>query len=473
MAKRRKLENLDIDEVSIVDKGANRRKFMFIKRDADGEEHILLKAETTIVIKSDGTSKGTTMSINGMAVDRLHELGFGFYDAEPDNEDSSTPVMLRYVTSNKNANPAGFKGTKTFVLAKADEDERIDDVEAQVNKANPLKAEFTTDGTRAGTRLVINGEEHTDLWEAHVSFSPRWDAKKSEQSKTKVETNVGWTKVAEADGIRRFISLSIRKAKWTAAQINDLPDGSFLYVEAGGEKDEEGKTKPRTLRHFPVKDANGKVDLPHLRNAIARIPQADIDEGKKKSLQDKARKMLATTKKFDARDLATITEFLGEGAEIGDLTDEQAATLAKCADVLLDYNKIAPADAREAIQELALMAAAAPPAKPTTESEEDEPVEVKKEETPKAEAKPETKANEGVDIDALAAKLLPELTQKVTDALIAAMPKPEPKPAEPEPKPAAEEPKVETKDGDEVVDVDLEALAEQVANGIAGDGGGT
>ena len=61
---------------------------------------------------------------------------------------------------------------------------------------------------------------------------------------------------------------------WTTAYVNDLPDSSFLYIGPGGSKDSEGKTTPRSLRYFPVKDANGKIDLPHLRNALARIPQA-------------------------------------------------------------------------------------------------------------------------------------------------------------------------------------------------------
>ena len=72
----------------------------------------------------------------------------------------------------------------------------------------------------------------------------------------------------------------ITKAEWTRAFINDLPDSSFLFIAAGGDKDGEGKTEPRTLRKFPYKDSTGKVDLPHLRNAIARIPQSnDVKEG--------------------------------------------------------------------------------------------------------------------------------------------------------------------------------------------------
>jgi hypothetical protein len=68
----------------------------------------------------------------------------------------------------------------------------------------------------------------------------------------------------------------VAKAVWSAAYINTLPDSSFLHIESGGKKDEDGKTVPRSLRHFPYKDDKGKIDLPHLRNAVARIPQAKI-----------------------------------------------------------------------------------------------------------------------------------------------------------------------------------------------------
>lgn len=74
--------------------------------------------------------------------------------------------------------------------------------------------------------------------------------------------------------IKETIWPSDEKAVWTAAFINDLPDSSFAYIEPGGKKDPQGRTVPRSLRHFPFKDASGKVDLPHLRNALARAPQS-------------------------------------------------------------------------------------------------------------------------------------------------------------------------------------------------------
>lgn len=81
-------------------------------------------------------------------------------------------------------------------------------------------------------------------------------------------------------------------AVWTTAYINNLPDSAFLYVESGGKKDSEGKTVPRTLRHLPYKDANGKIDLAHLRNALARIPQSNLSQDIKDKLTAKAKKLL-------------------------------------------------------------------------------------------------------------------------------------------------------------------------------------
>lgn len=88
------------------------------------------------------------------------------------------------------------------------------------------------------------------------------------------------------------------KARWTRKFINDLPDSHFLYIETGGKLDDEGKTKPRIMRHFPYKNSAGDIDLPHLRNAIARIPLAKdrerdpLSDSLKDRLQREAREIL-------------------------------------------------------------------------------------------------------------------------------------------------------------------------------------
>jgi len=88
------------------------------------------------------------------------------------------------------------------------------------------------------------------------------------------------------------------KAVWPTVFVNDLPDSAFLYIEPGGTKDGDGKTVPRTLRHFPVRNADGGIDLPHLRNALARIPQSSLSQSIKDKLEAEAKKLLenVTTK---------------------------------------------------------------------------------------------------------------------------------------------------------------------------------
>lgn len=59
---------------------------------------------------------------------------------------------------------------------------------------------------------------------------------------------------------------ALRKAEVSTADQNDMPDSDFAYIEPGGKKDDEGKTMPRSLRHFPINDAA------HVRNALSRAP---------------------------------------------------------------------------------------------------------------------------------------------------------------------------------------------------------
>lgn len=101
----------------------------------------------------------------------------------------------------------------------------------------------------------------------------------------------------------------IEKAEWSASFINNLPDSSFLYIEPGGKKDDEGRTTPRSLRHLPYKDSSGKVDQPHLRNAASRLGQSDtgkaggqrwLTSSLRKRLQNKVRKLLGQKKGLDS-----------------------------------------------------------------------------------------------------------------------------------------------------------------------------
>src|SRR5215510_3436382 len=113
-------------------------------------------------------------------------------------------------------------------------------------------------------------------------------------------------------------------AVWSTAFVNDLPDSSFLYITPGGKKDGEGKTVPRSLRHLPYKGPGGKIDLPHLRNAIARIPQMKgLSESLKSSLQSKARRLLSANSKSLSEEVRGAMELLTvEGFDVVDESKE-------------------------------------------------------------------------------------------------------------------------------------------------------
>lgn len=82
------------------------------------------------------------------------------------------------------------------------------------------------------------------------------------------------------------------RALMSAQEINNLPDSAFAYIEPGGTKDAEGKTVPRSKRHFPIHDAA------HVRAALSRAPQSPFG--------DKAMpKIEAAARKFKIGDYAT------------------------------------------------------------------------------------------------------------------------------------------------------------------------
>ena len=73
-------------------------------------------------------------------------------------------------------------------------------------------------------------------------------------------------------------------AEMTASSINDLPDSDFAYIEPGG-KVVDGKTEPRSLRHFPIHDAA------HVRNALARLDQSPFGDKARAKVEAAAKRM--------------------------------------------------------------------------------------------------------------------------------------------------------------------------------------
>jgi len=99
--------------------------------------------------------------------------------------------------------------------------------------------------------------------------------------KALAELIVGQVGATLGEGYAVNLEVKLKEAEWDPEYINNLPDSSFAFIEEGGEKDEEGKTKPRSLRHLPFKDAQGNINKAQLNNALGRLPQTDLgDEAK-------------------------------------------------------------------------------------------------------------------------------------------------------------------------------------------------
>lgn len=116
-----------------------------------------------------------------------------------------------------------------------------------------------------------------------------------------------------ATGVGKGGNPTETKAAWSAAFVDSLPDDSFAYISPGGKK-EDGKTIPRSLRHLPYRDADGKPDPDHVRNALARLDQTDISDAAK----EEARRKLETAAKEVGIDMQ-------EDNKKSEMPDEQKA----------------------------------------------------------------------------------------------------------------------------------------------------
>lgn len=136
--------------------------------------------------------------------------------------------------------------------------------------------------------------------------------------------------------IKKFFGWLFEKKTETAANINDLPDSDFAYIEPGGEKDDSGKTTPRSKRHLPIHDAA------HVRNALARLDQTDIPAAAKKTALGRIK---ARAKKFDVEvsedkaEKAARIEFRKSLYDVGDLASliQRLDYMVSCASAERQY----------------------------------------------------------------------------------------------------------------------------------------
>ncbi len=106
-------------------------------------------------------------------------------------------------------------------------------------------------------------------------------------------------------------------ARWSRKRVNALPDAAFAWIEPGGEKDAQGRTTPRRLRHFPhhteaVRTGmeHDTVDPPHLRSGLSYLHAADPTNRKMSTphLKAHARAILKTYKEGRAHTFRIVSK---------------------------------------------------------------------------------------------------------------------------------------------------------------------
>lgn len=268
---KRELTDIRPDKVSLVDLGANNEMFFIAKGVRFKQDGELTEAAKSVASYLDGIET------------RVKTLSSWLHTVEVDDESGVVPQQVTSLIK-------GVSDSARDVVLAFTGDEALEDVSVP----GTVRDKMVTMLDVVTEKLASAGEEISKSDEVSDSFM-----------KTMSDISTVLDVIAGSYN-------GIEMAVWTRAYINDLPDSAFLYIAPGGSKDDDGKTTPRTLRKFPYKDKNGKVDLPHLRNAIARIPQSNLSDDLKDKLQAKARRILAANTEKRAMSEGTMKERIAE-----------------------------------------------------------------------------------------------------------------------------------------------------------------
>jgi HK97 family phage prohead protease len=157
-----------------------------------------------------------------------------------------------------------------------------------------LLAEARLDPSNPRAQELKSMVERADMDEMSMTFRdlrPTWNDAFTERSLTEVSIHHGDVSAVNfAANPATAGSLAMRargqRAQLTSAEMGDMDDSAFAYIEPGGTKDSGGKTVPRSKRHFAIHDPA------HVRAALARMAQ-----GAKFSAQARP-KVLAAAAKF-------------------------------------------------------------------------------------------------------------------------------------------------------------------------------
>lgn len=119
MEAKKRLTDMQIEELSVVKSPANKQRFLLFKgKGQDRSEHFVkLDEPLTVTIESDGTEKGTKIIVNGIKLKKIDS--FSLYYSKPGEGAIEGPVVACSYSRNVESD-GGFKGTENYWLTKSE-----------------------------------------------------------------------------------------------------------------------------------------------------------------------------------------------------------------------------------------------------------------------------------------------------------------------------------------------------------------
>lgn len=148
--------------------------------------------------------------------------------------------------------------------------------------------------------LMNNNEDVNVSWELKYAGSSLNDGIKDLLNvKMKAATIV---RKPAYKGRTRFLAVASAE-EWSEPYLETLPDANFLYVEAGGEQDSEGRTTPLEKRHFPYKNAAGNIDATRLKSILdTEVHASSLSEETLNNVRTAAQTLLSKLESGEAVD---------------------------------------------------------------------------------------------------------------------------------------------------------------------------
>jgi len=125
--KTRTLKDIDLKEVSLVDRPANKQDFLFYKNNGGKPQMFSKKNKINIVIDSDGTAKGTVITLNKEKIKDLRSFNFSLWHTGANDANVSCDYSKLVETDD------GFSRSESYYLTKGDS-KMHKDIKAQLEK---------------------------------------------------------------------------------------------------------------------------------------------------------------------------------------------------------------------------------------------------------------------------------------------------------------------------------------------------